>query len=62
MLKQYRYTNESPSEIGIRPHSKKEEAMIKKHLKSKGKTVIVGKDPVIPVDVRESKKVKVVRL
>lgn len=62
MLKQNRYTNESPSELGIRPHSKAEQRMINKHLKTVGKTVVVGKDTIMPVDVKESKKVKVVRL
>ncbi len=63
MLKQNRQAiSETPTEMGVRPLTNKENKMINKHLKTKGKTVIIAKDPVMKCDVKQSKYVKVVKL
>ena len=52
----------SSSEMGTRPLTKKEEEMINKHLKTKGKTVYVNKDGYFGKEHRNSDLKKVVKL
>lgn len=52
----------SSSEMGTRQLTKKEEEMINKHLKTKGKTVYVNQDSYFGKEHKNSDLVKVVKL